>query len=167
MIENKELYNSDEGEHVPLLNEWVDKDQELDLGEMKREKREVSALIKKIKNKKVNTGASMNIGLVQSNVTANELAAKGIKLSIKEELMAMTGGMVVLEKKVTVESVMMEDIGEEEEDGLVFVDPTEEKRVEREKQMNNNKDNNKITMIKLKDGTLVPSSFQAMNGNNQ
>lgn len=91
-IENKDLYDSDEGlcdRHLQDNQEDLrGQNIELDLGEVKREKKELGQLFQKINNKKQQRvdphsieSTVMNLGFVQNiweKISANELAAKGI-----------------------------------------------------------------------------------------
>ena len=236
-VENQDLYNSDDepqNQHDPLNfagNLELDLNQtssminasELDLGVSRiQPKKEMNFLIKKIQDKKHLAANSVenqvvSLGLVQNlskQLSANELAAKGIKLSIRDSIIDFIRKemdhnqqakpdvqqlLVALEseklKEVNDEDVVVEPKREsvqdymtkedalpsnqitqllkqatsaknqdgpendEEESGLLFVDPEVEKRAQIEKDKQQKK--KEVPMIKLKDGRMVPSNMIA------
>ena len=237
-VENQDLYNSDDepqNQHDPLNfagNLELDLNQtssminasELDLGVSRSQpKKEMNFLIKKIQDKKHLAANSVenqvvSLGLVQNlskQLSANELAAKGIKLSIRDSIIdfirkemdhnqqakpdvqqllvalesenlkedndeelvepkresvqdymakedALPSNQITqLLKQATGASIKSQDGPEndQEESGLLFVDPEVEKRAQIEKDKQQKK--KEVPMIKLKDGRMVPSNMIA------
>ena len=94
-IENKDLYNSDDDCGLKEVQQPANvemRTDELDLGQQKpKEKKEMDFLLRKLTNKKGNAIEQqvVSLGIVQSlqkQISANELAARGIKLSLRDEL---------------------------------------------------------------------------------
>ena len=99
-IFNQDLYNSDDSgdlnhdadANMPHQQHLTYRNDELDLGIVQKPKeKKMDFFIKKIQDKKVGDveQQAINLGLVETlskQVTANELAAKGIKLSIRDSI---------------------------------------------------------------------------------
>ena len=231
-IENRDLYNSDDDNIVgggagaqvqqDPLNFAGNLDIEqanstLDLNTRPQGGKKMDFLIKKIQDKKQQSSSSVehqvvSLGLVHSlsnKLSANELAAKGIKLSIRDSIINFIKKELdqnqqdkpdvqnllqaleienkkEIEEKASVDPPKRESVQEfmekedalpakqlttmlnqhnskpnkdqdEEESGLLFVDPEAEKRAQLEKEKSMKK--KEVPMIKLKDGSMVPSSM--------
>eukprot|EP00347_Sterkiella_histriomuscorum_P004010 403362094 len=237
--DNDDLLNVDREKLFGAANDMDLRNEELDLGVSNNQKKDMSQLFSKIQNKKQMQNqpienSIVSMGLVQglngkSKISANQLAAKGIKLSIKDDLlkhmqsnqqvkpvtedqlmnqqteqqiqpsedatnqqqMAVDSVQIdtstvkplqqqkfafpLLKKTSTLQSTTSNQLNhtviDEEESGLMFIDPEEEKKAQKEKDKTLNK--KEAPMLKLKNGSMfsmqsaIPQSSSGSGPKNQ
>lgn len=133
----------------------------------------MGSLLQKIRGKNQayehQVGASLGIvGTLGKQLSANQMAAKGIKLTIRDQLGLMQSKSIEkhvseapLESVIPAESLQKQpsrydDDDEDEEGGIEFVDPSVEMKLKAEQKLLEKK--KEVQMIRLADGTMVPST---------
>lgn len=166
-IQNNDIYDSDENLPQQTFEQAFNTDSilgELDLGtaQPKGQKREMSSLLEKIrgKNTAIEHKVVTQLGLIDAlgrKVNTNQLAAKGV-LTLRDHFQLKQQSSTVSEKVEGQQPPKQkyEDDDSEEESGIVLVDPLEEQRRKLEQaKLEKKKD---VPMIRLQDGTMVPST---------